>query len=118
MKVLIVEDVKLNSEILRKDLTAFGVGRIRVFQNGLDALNHLMDFTYDLLIVDLKLPDIDGVTLIKKFRGFNLTTKIILVTGTIEKEIFDRCIGLGIADILCKPYDKERLYKNLGPKPE
>lgn len=114
MQVLIVEDEKVNAEILRNDLKQFGVSKIRVFHTGTEALDHLASFKYDLLIIDLKLPDIDGITLVRTFRKTDLTTKIILITGTIEKDTFNKTIGLGVSDILCKPYDKNRLLKHLN----
>lgn len=116
MKVLIVEDEDVSLAKLEHDLKDLGVKIIKKFKKGLDALDHLGYNHYDLLIIDMKLPDIPGHKLIRSIRQNDLVTKIIIVSGTINREVFDKCVGLCIEDILCKPYNKERLTQHIPSK--
>lgn len=113
MRVLIVEDEEVSLAKIVYDLESLGVDSIRKCSTGQEALDHLSFNKFDLILVDLKLPDIDGIKLIRSIRQTDFLTKIVIVSGTINREIFDRCAGLGIDDILCKPYSKDRLANHL-----
>jgi len=113
LKVLIVEDDPVSAKKLEHDLVNLGAS-VKLFSNGTDALDHLnYNRGYELLIVDLKLPDMSGIQFIRSFRQSNITTNIIIISGTINREIFQKTYGLGIEDILVKPYDLERLKRHI-----
>tara|TARA_B100001971_G_scaffold215190_1_gene259640 strand:- start:70317 stop:70658 length:342 start_codon:yes stop_codon:yes gene_type:complete len=113
MKVLVIEDDLVSARKIESDLESLGAERVKVFQKGVDALDHLSVSQYNLIVVDLKLPDIDGIKLIRSIRQTDLISKIIIVSGSINQETLSQCVGLGIEDFLCKPYAKERLANHL-----
>lgn len=65
------------------------------------------------VILDLKLPDIDGVKVLYRIRSCNKNVKIILITAYGTKEIKEELLRLGISDFIEKPFRIERILKAL-----
>jgi two-component system copper resistance phosphate regulon response regulator CusR len=103
MRVLIVEDEKDLQNILVKRLNAEyysvdGCG------NGEDALDYISMATYDLIVLDIMIPGIDGLQVLQRLRADNNTTPVLLLTA--KDTIDDRVTGLdlGADDYLVKPF--------------
>jgi two-component system OmpR family response regulator len=106
--ILMVEDDKELADIIIRYLTSFGM-EITNTTNGLDALEKLTaNNNYELLILDLTLPDIDGLELIIKIRNIS---KIPIIISSARDDLLDKIIGLerGADDYLPKPYDPREL---------
>ena len=87
---------------------------VKHFINGTDCLDHLGSHNnYDLLIVDIQLPDMSGINFIKSYRHIDLTSRVIILSGAVDRNVFDQTIGLGVEDIMIKPYNLERIKKYL-----
>ena len=67
----------------------------------------------NLLIVEIQLPDMSGINFTKSYRHIDLTSRVIIVSGTVDRSVFDQTIGLGVEDIMIKPYHLERIKKYL-----
>lgn len=112
-RVLFLEDDPVSAKKLISELEALDIF-VKHFTNGTDCLNHLGSHNnYDLIIVDIQLPDMNGINFIKSYRHIDLTTRVIIVSGSIDRSVFYQTIGLGVEDIIIKPYNLERIKKHL-----
>lgn len=101
--ILIVEDSGVVREPLSRLLRLEGYETI-IAGNGAEALASLKKSPVDLLLLDLLLPKIDGLSLLQTLRADPRFTAlpVILLTGVIEGSMLDRARGLGVLDILHK----------------
>jgi CheY-like chemotaxis protein len=108
-KMLIVEDDKYNAEYLKAVLYVTGIQITHVVY-GEEALNLLKsDHNFDLLLLDIKLPDIDGYELARKIKSFCSKIPIIAETAYASEDHKERCFEAGCDDYLSKPTSKSDL---------
>tara|TARA_Y100001001_G_scaffold164654_1_gene197839 strand:- start:3454 stop:4164 length:711 start_codon:yes stop_codon:yes gene_type:complete len=102
-KVLIVEDDIEIVRLLQIHLNDLGC-EIIVEHNGFSALSKCIDENLDLIILDVMLPELDGIEICKKLRAINITTPIMMLTSRSEE--IDKVLGLevGADDYLTKPF--------------
>ena len=103
MKILIVEDEKNISDYLRKGLSEAGYGVDAVF-DGEEAVNYATALKYDLIILDIMIPKLDGIAVCTELRKRKVNSKILMVTA--KDKIEDKIKGLdsGADDYLIKPF--------------
>jgi len=109
MRILVVEDDKRMARKIQKGLAEEGYSVDMVY-TGEDAEVILSDITYDAIILDIKLPGKDGLSVCETIRRNKISTPILMLTGL--DSIRDRVQGLdsGADDYLTKPFDFEELY--------
>ena len=102
--VLIVDDNKTNCEVLSRRLTQNGLN-CRVAFDGTSAIEEVERKTPDLILLDVMLPDINGLELLKRFRKKNKIENlpIIMVSAFNDVDSVAKCIKLGASDYLPKP---------------
>jgi DNA-binding response OmpR family regulator/HPt (histidine-containing phosphotransfer) domain-containing protein len=102
MKILIVEDDEVQSELLRATLTASRY-IVDIASDGLTGWDYIQTVDYDLIVLDVMLPYLDGVSLCKRIRAKGHQTLILLLTSKGSSE--DKITGLdaGADDYLVKP---------------
>jgi two-component system copper resistance phosphate regulon response regulator CusR len=107
MRILVVEDEEKSAEYLRKGLTESGY-QIDVARDGIDGWHLAQTVDFDLLILDVMLPGMDGWTLIRQFRETRKTPVLFL---SARDAIEDRVKGLelGADDYLVKPFSYAEL---------
>lgn len=115
LKVLIVEDEYYFRQTLKKYMTEYErefevCGEAR---NGRDGLDLLMNLRPDVALVDITMPLMDGITLIREATGRGCVTKFIILTGYSEFDYARQAIQLGVQDYLLKPLGSEELYQSL-----
>ena len=103
MRLLIVEDERKTGEYVRQGLTEAGFV-VDLVQTGVDGLHQATTADYDLIILDVNLPGIDGWTVLRRLRESNRTMPVLFLTA--RDEIDDRVHGLelGADDYLTKPF--------------
>lgn len=108
MKLLIVEDEKRLCQTIAKHLKAEGY-TIDACYDGNDALDYINGTEYDAVILDIMLPGIDGISVLKKIRNKKLKTPVLLLTA--KNSVEDKVTGLdsGADDYLTKPFSLEEL---------
>ena len=112
MKVLLVED----SSSLRRSIT-IGLQNLGFTVDdtgdGSDGLTMALSGDYDVIVLDIMLPSIDGLTLLKTLRHNQKETRVLLLSAKSQPE--DRVKGLlsGADDYLCKPFSFEELHARL-----
>jgi DNA-binding response OmpR family regulator/HPt (histidine-containing phosphotransfer) domain-containing protein len=108
MKILVVEDDLLVADALRTTLTHHKYA-VEIAHDGRSALDFIEAFDYDLLLLDVILPRLDGISICRHVRSQGYTMPILLLTSKDSNH--DRAIGLdaGADDYAIKPFDPEEL---------
>lgn len=103
MRILVVEDEKKVAAFLRKGLEQEAYS-VEVANNGKRALQQALSEPYDLIILDLLLPGLDGISVLRELRRQRMSTPVLILTA--RKEVDDRVSGLdaGADDYLVKPF--------------
>jgi putative two-component system response regulator len=107
VNVFAVDDATVNLRIYEKILHSIGGVDVMTFSSPTEALEYSQNHEPDLLIVDFRMPEMDGVELIKHFRlipGY-LDIPVIMLTGEQDVEIRRKAIEAGVSDFLNKPAD-------------
>ncbi|WP_377865115.1 response regulator transcription factor [Bacillus sp. R86525] len=112
MRVLIVEDEQDLQNILVKRLNTEHYS-VDACGNGEDALDYINMATYDLIVLDIMIPGIDGLQVLQRLRADNNTTPVLLLTA--KDTIDDRVTGLdlGADDYLVKPFAFDELLARI-----
>jgi two-component system response regulator BaeR len=106
-RILIIEDETALAEVVRDYLAAEGMG-VDVLFEGTDAVSTALTGKHDLIVLDLMLPGVDGLTICRELRR---TSDVPIIMTTAKVEEIDRLLGLGLGadDYLCKPYSPREL---------
>lgn len=106
--VLIVEDKTSFGEVLKTTLEEAGISSL-ISTSGREALNIFKKEKFEICLLDLRLPDIDGLDLLKELKNIDAETRFVIMTafGTIERAV--EAMKLGACDFLTKPFDLEQL---------
>jgi two-component system, OmpR family, response regulator len=112
MRILLVEDNYQIAQSL-KDALEKQYYTIDLAADGAIGLQCIECITYDLILLDLMLPKIDGITLCRKIRAKRLTTPILILTA--KDSSIDRVLGLdvGADDYMVKPFDLPELFARI-----
>jgi two-component system response regulator AtoC len=113
MNVLLADDEKSIAITLRDDLTDAG-HKVTVVGDGREALRELQARPYDLLITDIRMPGMDGITLLKEAKALDPAPQVIVITGhgTIDSAV--EAIRHGAYDYVLKPFLNEDLLRRVG----
>lgn len=110
VKVLLAEDNVMNQILAKKVLSGFGCN-VDVAENGGLALEMARIKKYDLVLMDIQMPIMDGYTAAKQMREeLKLNLPIIAMTAHIMAGEREKCIGFGMTDYISKPFKVEQLY--------
>jgi two-component system, sensor histidine kinase len=111
--VLIVEDDDMNY-IYLKQVFKFIKGNISRVKSGLPAIELCKQQHFEVILMDLKLPDISGYEVIREIRKFDLTTPIIVQTASKSPDEHEEAYKSGCNDILVKPFKIDDLTSMLS----
>lgn len=111
LRILLVEDEPLNSEVAAELVKEIAGLPIDVAEDGATALRKVQEVCYDLILMDLLMPGIDGLEVTRRIRclpGY-ATTPIVAMTANAFAEDRQRCLEVGMNDHLAKPVDPDSL---------
>ncbi len=111
--VLLVEDMKTNQFVATETLKNIGCS-VDLAENGKQAVEKAQKKKYDLVLMDCHMPVMDGYEATEKIRKDskkNKATPIVALTANILKEDKDRCLEVGMNDVLIKPIDQHALLQ-------
>lgn len=108
--LLVVDDNEMNRDLLQRRLEAFG-HLVSVAEDGRRALEMLTVEQYDLVLLDIMMPDVDGYEVLKCMRADpkHKSTPVMMVTAVNDMENVVRCINMGANDYVAKPFDPNLL---------
>src|SRR5580700_4417793 len=102
-RVLVVDDEASIRDLLAKTL-ALAEYDVDVAPDGRSALERMRLYPYDLLIVDLKMPGMDGLTVIREAKRYKADLPVIIITGYSTESAAIEALNLGVAGYLTKPF--------------
>ncbi len=112
MRVLLVEDDSSTAKSIELMLKSEGY-IIDITDLGEDGLDLGKIYDYDIIILDLMLPDMDGYDVLKAFRAAKIDTPILILSGLTELDNKLKGLGFGADDYLTKPFDKRELVARI-----
>lgn len=119
VKILIAEDVFLNMVLIKAILSELGFNNeIIEAKNGIEAIEQYQKMNPDLILMDVHMPELDGISATKKIREIELLsgnkTPIIALTAGALKEEKEKCFANGMNDFLTKPIAPDKIMAMLN----
>ena len=110
-RVLLVEDNEINQEVAVELLTQAGI-RVETAANGQIALDRLQQQSYELVLMDMQMPVMDGLTATRRLRALPGLEKlpVVAMTANAMQQDRDACLAAGMDDFVFKPIDPEKLW--------
>ncbi len=113
--ILLVEDYRPNQQILMTHLMAAGY-KVDVAETGKQAVDTAKETKYDIILMDVMMPEMDGLeatNLIRTTTNINQRTPILALTATTYLEELDKCMTIGMNDVVPKPISRDTLVKTI-----
>ena len=112
-KVLVVDDNKINLKLAERLLSQFNMN-IKTAENGKECIDLVKNNSYDIILLDHMMPELDGVATVHILRESGITTPIIALTANSYTGSKDNYIKEGFTDYLAKPIRYKDLYRLLA----
>ncbi len=111
LRVLVVDDMSVSRQILLQMLEQIGVATVDTAPSAQNALASLSEYSADVVIVDLHMPDMDGLELLRRVRSDRRNSKIgfVMTSGDDSNEKIAEAWHDGLDRFLPKPFDMQRL---------
>lgn len=114
ISVLLVEDNEMNRMVAQNSLSYFNCN-VKEVQNGKEAIEILKNETFDIILMDIQMPELDGIETTKIIRReLNLLTPIIALTANAFKTEINKCRKAGMNDYVTKPFDELELIETIA----
>jgi len=104
-RVMIVDDFEESRLLLKDFLLAHNHNVVAEASDGIEAIERYNSEKPELVFLDLIMPKLDGLSVLKQIRFHDPASKIIVITGNDGVEIFEECTSLGALAFLTKPID-------------
>ena len=113
IKVLVVEDIALNQLLMKTLLDDFGF-ECDIAENGKIAIEKLKAKSYDIILMDLQMPEMNGFEATEYIRNkMNSNIPIIALTADVTTVDLAKCKAVGMNDYIAKPVDERLLYSKM-----
>ena len=109
-KILIIDDSATNVFLLQTLPEDEGYNVVFAY-NGKEAVNHLNEQNFDLLLLDIMMPGVDGYDILQKLSNDNRAIPVIMVTAKDDKDSEKKAKELGASDYVTKPVNFEKLIE-------
>ena len=116
MNVLFIEDDRMNRRVV-KDMLDVAGATMEEAENAEEGLRALDSHDYDMLLVDLRMPGMDGITAIQHIRArgdAKASVPIIVITADTAVDLRERCLAAGADEVLFKPVAMDALFDAMG----
>lgn len=109
-RVLVAEDSQTNQALMKLLLEKLGFV-VTIAADGLEAIEAVKNQHFDLIFMDMQMPEMNGYTATKRLRALGIKTPIIAMTASIDEEDEKECAAAGCDVYVTKPIDRNRLIK-------
>jgi signal transduction histidine kinase/CheY-like chemotaxis protein len=109
-KILVVEDNKINQIVTKKILEGNNF-KCQIIDDGYAAINLLESETFDVVLMDINMPIINGFETTKLIRKKGITIPVIALTAFDKEEITEEALASGMNDIIIKPFEPVKLFQ-------
>ncbi|MEQ6121540.1 response regulator [Reichenbachiella sp. MALMAid0571] len=110
--VLLVEDNPVNVMVAKRFLSKWKIN-VDVAENGREAIEKTASSKYDLILMDLQMPVMDGYDASSELRKQGLKTPIVALTASVMLDVGDKVFSCGMNDYITKPFDPDDLYNKI-----
>lgn len=110
LKVLVVEDNKINQMVTRKIIEKNNF-KCDIVEDGLSAIALVQRQTYDIILMDINMPIINGFETTRRIRALGIATPIVALTAFDKGEITEEAVSAGMNDIIIKPFEPVKLFQ-------
>ena len=110
-KILAIDDDQAVLNYLNIMLLQTGAYEVSTLVNSSKAFHELKNKNYDLLLLDMDMPDVSGLDILKHIKEKNIDIETIVLTGVEDVELAVSAMKLGAFDYLTKPVDNDQLLK-------
>ena len=107
-KVLVIDDEPSVRELISEALSLSEITAVQA-ADGLEALSHLRRERFDLLILDINMPKLDGLALLEKLRTEGMSVPVLMLSARADKADINQGLRIGADDYLTKPFSIEEL---------
>ncbi|MDD5171383.1 MAG: response regulator, partial [Syntrophales bacterium] len=121
MKILMVDDEEISLSSVRRLLRWRGIRDVEICNNGKDAIRRIRETEFDVVLLDLLMPEVDGLQVLEAAKPYRPHTEFIILTAVDDIPTTVKAIRLGAYDYLVKPVDNdllllaiERAYERRG----
>ncbi len=111
--ILVVDDGETNRKLIRLVLSRAGAS-VRLAENGLEAVMIGREEDFDLILMDMQMPLMDGYTAATRLREGGCTRPIVALTAHAMRGDAERCLAAGCSDYLTKPINPEKLIEKIA----
>jgi CheY-like chemotaxis protein len=111
-RILMAEDYKMTQDVVSEFLTYCGF-EVAIANNGVEALAAFLEHDFDLVLTDLQMPAMDGLTLAAHIKKRSPDTPVILMTGSDKDAPLDQEVKKLVDSVIYKPFLMEELQKTV-----
>jgi DNA-binding NtrC family response regulator len=108
-RVLVVDDEESITYLLKTELEDLPDFEVDTASNGTEALNLLQTKSYDVALLDIKMPRVSGMEVLKSIKDYAPATEVIMLTNVVDVKTAIETTKLGAYDFISKPYDPDQL---------
>ena len=110
-RILLVDDDPAVRMVTEATLTVLGEFTVTAVDGGDKAIEMCRIDSFDLILIDVMMPNLDGPATIRKLRSLGLlgSTPFVFLTAKPQKDVYDSLVATGAAGVLAKPFDPEQL---------
>jgi two-component system chemotaxis response regulator CheY len=112
-KILVVDDAAFMRMMVKDTLTKLGHTDIIEADDGLKAVEMFKQFTPDLTMLDITMPNLDGIGALKEIRKIDPNAKCVMCSAMGQEGMVMEAIKLGALDFIVKPFKPDRIAKTL-----
>ena len=109
---LVAEDVLANQMVIKRMMEKVGV-EVTIANDGKEAVQHAQSKSFDLIFMDMQMPNMNGYEATKTLREAGMTIPIVALTANAMKGDDEKCLKAGCNDYLAKPIDRKNLFEML-----
>src|SRR6056297_157740 len=109
LKILMAEDDRINQRVAKEIISKFG-WKCTIANNGKEAVQMALNEDYDIIFMDIMMPEMDGITAGKEIKKSKDTPIIALSAGTLDEEV-QKCLEAGMNGFVSKPINKNQLLR-------
>lgn len=113
VRILIAEDNKVNMSVAKRFMNKWGI-HVEEAVNGREAVERFRKGSYDLMLIDLEMPEMDGPTALREIRRFNKSVPAMAFTAAVYDNMENDLLKKGFVDYIHKPFRPEVLHNKIA----
>ena len=112
--ILVAEDDNINRQLMQDQFNEAGFHSILLAANGQEAVDMAMKHSPDLILMDIRMPVMDGYTAVERLKEKGYGGPIVMLSALTMREDIDKCLQAGAAGYITKPIDFDQFFLQIG----